>query len=233
MTLCRARVPAVVAVTWLCAGCPATGEEVRPPPDQFYFPTGMDDRRRTRTVLFVANANSDLRYDSGAVSVVDLDRVDALVDDVARRPASRPRGATARSTSCVPYTLVCDEARGHPRPSAASASATSPPTSRSRRLEDGRRCACSPRCAAIRRSPGSTTTARPPTCRAAARGGFPECDDDHRLIQLRNDDDLIGLPDEPFGLFVDSANGYVVVTHLSNGAAAVLARRDPGGDRGV
>ena len=46
----------------------ASANDVRPPSDAIFFPTGMavapDD-----SVLFVAEANSELRYDSGAVSV--------------------------------------------------------------------------------------------------------------------------------------------------------------------
>ena len=64
----------------------------------------------------------------------------------------------------------------------------------------------------------------------SGRDGFSECDDAHRLTQLRNDEDLIGLPDEPFGLFVDSLNGYVVLTHLSNGAVSVANAPPGGGD---
>ena len=60
----------------LSAGCPATSEEVRPPADQFYFPTGMDISP-DQEILFVANANSDLRFDGGTVIPVSLDRVDA------------------------------------------------------------------------------------------------------------------------------------------------------------
>src|SRR6201999_398274 len=51
--------------------CTASGDEVAPPSDQFFYPTGaavaLDD-----SVLFVANANGELRWDSGAIDVVDL-----------------------------------------------------------------------------------------------------------------------------------------------------------------
>jgi len=61
----------------LIAGCTASGAEVEPPNDQLFFPTGMgvspDD-----SVLFVANANSELRYDSGSISVFDLAQIDAV-----------------------------------------------------------------------------------------------------------------------------------------------------------
>ncbi|HEU5055652.1 MAG TPA: hypothetical protein VFU21_03980, partial [Kofleriaceae bacterium] len=62
----------------LSAGCPATSEEVRPPSDQFYFPTGMAISP-DQELIFVANANSDLRYDGGMVIPVSLARVDAII----------------------------------------------------------------------------------------------------------------------------------------------------------
>ena len=64
----------------LSAGCPATSEEVRPPSDQFYFPTGMAISP-DQELMFVANANSDLRYDGSTVIPVSLDRLDAVVNE--------------------------------------------------------------------------------------------------------------------------------------------------------
>jgi DNA-binding beta-propeller fold protein YncE len=66
-----ARLTAALAAATALFGCPATGEEVRPPNDQFYYPTGMDISP-DQGVLFVANANADLRYDSGTITVVSL-----------------------------------------------------------------------------------------------------------------------------------------------------------------
>ena len=70
----------MLAAVLLLSGCPATSDEVRPPRDQFYFPTGMDISP-DQEFLFVANANSDLRYDSGTALAVSLDRVDNLVEE--------------------------------------------------------------------------------------------------------------------------------------------------------
>ncbi len=97
----------MIAITWLCAGCPATGDEIRPPPDQFYFPTGME-MAPDESVLFVANANSDLRYDSGAVSVVNLNEVDGLIGQWLEQGVP-PEGRDCERDLSVPYTLVCDE----------------------------------------------------------------------------------------------------------------------------
>ena len=52
-------------------------------------------------------------------------------------------------------------------------------------------------------------------------GDFGECDEDHRLVTLRDDEDLPGIPDEPFGVYVDGAAGFAVTTHLSNGAVSL------------
>src|SRR5690606_16193928 len=67
-------------VCGMFAGCTASAEEVRPAPDELFFPTGLavspDD-----SLLFVANANSELRFDSGTVGVIDLEGVDAIALD--------------------------------------------------------------------------------------------------------------------------------------------------------
>ncbi|HEY4241385.1 MAG TPA: hypothetical protein VGM88_16300, partial [Kofleriaceae bacterium] len=85
------------------AACTASADEVSPPKDQFFFPTGMaiapDESR-----LFVANANSELRYDSGTVNVLDLDIVDQVAADWT---------ATQTTGNCKPdtdhtETLICD-----------------------------------------------------------------------------------------------------------------------------
>ena len=73
----RSSVIALLA-TLTCVGCPAGSEETRPPDDQFFFPAGLEVTEDQR-FLFVANSNGDLRYDSGTVTVVDLEQVSATV----------------------------------------------------------------------------------------------------------------------------------------------------------
>lgn len=72
---------AVTRLGLVCIGlaaCTASADEVSPPNDQFFFPTGLaiapDESR-----LFVTNANSELRYDSGSIDVINLDTVDEIV----------------------------------------------------------------------------------------------------------------------------------------------------------
>src|SRR5690606_6932084 len=50
---------------------------------------------------------------------------------------------------------------------------------------------------------------------------FPRCDDEHRLVDLQGDPEVGRIPDEPFGLYVDSGNGFVFVTHLTQGAVSL------------
>lgn len=59
------------AAAALAAGCTASGEEVEPKPGQLFFPTGAVISP-TGKQLFVANANSDLRFDSGAILILQL-----------------------------------------------------------------------------------------------------------------------------------------------------------------
>ena len=223
----RARVPAVIAVTWLCAGCPATGDEIRPPPDQFYFPTGME-MSPDESVLFVANANSDLRYDSGAVTVVSLNQVDSLIAPWLENGAP-PEGRDCERDLSVPYTLVCDEAEAIIRRAGVRIGNFATEL-KVQTLENESLLRLF---VAVRGDPSLTwidydREAAVLSC--SGSDGFSECDDAHRLTQLRNDEDLIGLPDEPFGLFVDSEKGYVVLTHLSNGAVSVANAPPGGGD---
>ena len=99
----------------LAAGCTASAEDVHPPQDQLFFPTGLavapDSHAMTRSVLFAANSNSELRYDSGAISVIDLDVVQRVLEAWSPLPGSG--GAPSHDTSCSPdpdhrETLVCD-----------------------------------------------------------------------------------------------------------------------------
>jgi DNA-binding beta-propeller fold protein YncE len=52
--------------------------------------------------------------------------------------------------------------------------------------------------------------------------GFELCDDAHRLTRLRNDDDLPELPEEPYGIYIDSVAQYAVVTHLRAGTVTLV-----------
>jgi hypothetical protein len=100
-------------------GCTASAEEVRPPPDQLAFPTGMAVSPDEHS-LFVVNANSELRFDSGSIGVLDLDLIETVI-------ASWSGGTIPSGFDCMQdlghtETLQCDEKR--PKATRACGSAT-------------------------------------------------------------------------------------------------------------
>jgi hypothetical protein len=90
----------------LVAACTASADAVEPPANLLYYETGMatspDD-----TVLFVVNANSNLQYDSGSISVLDLAKIDTLAANWESMKTA-PDGCTQDTTYFE--TLVCDQA---------------------------------------------------------------------------------------------------------------------------
>jgi DNA-binding beta-propeller fold protein YncE len=207
----------------LVAGCPATSEEVRPPSDQFYFPTGLDISP-DQELLFVANGNSDLRYDGGMVIPVSLARVDAVIAEWLGT-GSVPDGRDCNRDLTVPYTLECNE-REAVLAERGVRIGNFVTDLQIQTLEDGTTLRVF---TAVRGDPSLTWSDwNGEEMECGGDGTFPECDDDHRLTQLRDDADLSGIPDEPFGLFVDSVNGYVMVTHLTSGSVT-LATAPPSG----
>ncbi len=202
-------------------GCPAAGEEVRPPIDELFFPTGLT-MAPDGSVLFVANANSDLRYDSGTITVIPLERV----RDVVRGWVDGEQ--VAQGCSAVdetPAVLECDEASFIAADATvrtgnfATALAVQSLDSGLLRLF-----------AAVRGDPSITYLDYDPQAGDLSCGGTgraPLCDDDHRLSRLRGDLELPVLEREPFGLYVDPTGGYAVVTHLSNATVSLVeAPRD-------
>lgn len=196
------------------AACTASSDDVRPPEDQLFFPTGAAVAP-DGSKLFVVNANSELRYDSGAVAVIDL----ALVDQVHAgwvQGRQTPEGCQADPDHTE--TLVCDEAQfilsgqGARIGNFATDIAVQDFHNGTSRLivptrgdpsvawldYDGARLSC---------SDGE---------------GFALCDDAHRLYAVHDDPNVGQLPDEPFGVFADSDSGFAVVTHLATGAVTLI-----------
>jgi DNA-binding beta-propeller fold protein YncE len=205
----------VLAALFLGA-CPASSDEVRPPKDQFFFPTGIA-MTADENVLFVANANSDLRYDSGSISVVNLETVVAVVTDWVDN-GTVPNDCEKDKT--VATTLVCDEAFALLADSTVRTGNFA--TEIGVQLLDS---GDSRIFAAVRGDPSLTWVDFDSETRATECGGgggdLPRCDNDHRLNRMRNDSSLGGLAPEPFGLYVDSSAGFVVVTHLALGAVSL------------
>jgi len=205
---------AALAVVALVTACPATGEDVRPPADQLYFPTGLAIAP-SEDVLFAVNANSDLRFASGLVQVIDLEKIDTAVDAWLSTEVA-PAGC--EKDSALPLGIVCDEtpfivADGSVRVGNFATDVGVQDLGGDLRLF-----------VAVRGDPSLTwidydSAARDLSC--GGQGPVGECDDAHRLTQMREDFDLAGFVDEPFGVYVDSQNEYVMVTHLSSGAVSV------------
>ena len=197
-------------------GCPATGEEVRPPAGQLYFPTGMDVSP-DESVLFVANANSDLRYDSGTVTAISLSAVESIVSSWLGT-GQPPDGPDCAVDLMVPYTLVCDESEAVMADTSVRIGnfATDLEVQALTGGADLRVFV------AVRGDPSLTWIDwEGGDLACGGEGEYPECDDAHRLTQLREDEDFSRIPDEPFDLFVDSQNGYALVTHLTSGSVSL------------
>jgi DNA-binding beta-propeller fold protein YncE len=218
----------------LVAACTASAEDVRPPPDQLFFPSGLvvapDD-----SVLFVANANSELRYDSGSISVINLAASDPDITTV-ESVINAWTGPSKDAGSCTPdpahrETLICDAKRFMKRtllgqPAAVRIGNFSTDIA----LQD------------FTTNPGGTplvnlrlfvpTRGDPSVAWADYNGdrlsctsgseSFALCDDAHRLQTPDNDLASSVIPDEPYNVFADAANGFAIVTHLTNGAVTLI-----------
>lgn len=206
-----------VAAGLAIGGCTASSEEVRPPPDELFFPTGAAVSPDER-FLFVANANSELRYDSGTVSVIDLNEVDRVA-------AEWIANGTPAADKCAMdpdhrETLACEEEQ-HFIIGAASARIGNFATDIAvQDTENGTLRLIIP----TRGDPsiawldfdGSRLN-----CNNGAQG-FALCDEGHRLAYVHNDPDLPLVPDEPFDAYADSQGQFAVVTHLTSGAVSLI-----------
>lgn len=211
---------AAFAIAVTSAGCPASADDVRPPDHQLYFPTGLAISPDGST-LFAISANSDLRFDSGTLVSIDVGEVEALVTDwLAGQPAVPGGRDTCTPDQGFPITLICDECE------LIDPARTVRIGNFATELEIQELASGDLRLFVTVRGDPSVTyidvAGGVPDCSDRSDAPFAECDDDHRLVQLRDSDDLITIPDEPFGLFVDGANGYAMVTHLSNGAVSLV-----------
>lgn len=204
------------------SGCTASAEEVRPPVDELFFPTGLAIAP-DESVLFLANANSELRYDSGSISVIDLALVDSVVDDWIVNTAVPP-GCSVDADHTE--SLICDTRQNQdPAPPAFLSAQAGVRVGNFatdiavQDLDNGRLRVVVP----TRGDPsiawadwdGSTLD-----CNDGAEG-FALCDDTHRLSFAATLPEL-GIPEEPFGVFADSAGEFAMVTHLTTGAVTLI-----------
>jgi YVTN family beta-propeller protein len=223
----------------LAAACTASGEDVRPPEDELFFPSGLAVSP-DEAVLFVANANSELRYDSGSIGVIDLETVTNVIDSWVPIPAPDPAPdpdlcmAKPNPGDCAPdldhrETLICDAAKvlnigaGVRIGNFATDIALQNFGNNTARL-----------IVPTRGDPSiawADYTAEGKLSCAAGSAGFALCDDAHRLATVQSDPDTPPIPDEPFGVFADPgppgtggefAQGFAIVTHLTNGAVTLI-----------
>lgn len=210
----RSAVLALGLAGGLLAGCTASSDEVRPPADELFFPTGIAIDP-TEATLFVANANSELRYDSGTVTALNLQAVDDVVGPWVAN-GTVPAG-------CHPdversETLVCDESMfitGAARiGNFATSLAVQDTLNGTSRL-----------IIPVRGDPSITWvdwTGSQLSCETGG-GGYSQCDDEHRLTTIQNSDVLGPIPEEPFRVAVDSGKQVALVTHLTSGTVTLVS----------
>jgi YVTN family beta-propeller protein len=218
----RTALAATVALVALAA-CTANSEEVRPRERDIFFPTGAAISPDERW-LFVTNANSELRYDSGSISVLDLIEVDTVI--------AGWLGSETVPAGCAPdtdrrETLVCNEGgdEGEPAPPFINGEAgvrignfASALAIQDKQTPDGQLRLI----VAVRGDPSVTWadfTNEQLEC--GADTAFPLCDEDHRLAALADNPEGT-IPDEPFQVAVDSDAGFALVTHLTTGSVTLV-----------
>jgi DNA-binding beta-propeller fold protein YncE len=234
----RLAAPAVaIAIASGAAGCTASSEEVAPDRLRLFFPTGAVVSP-DGTKLFVANANSDLTFSSGAISVVPLAAIDQVIerwttlrevppelcDDDADEGDEQDHACCSRDGDFT-ETLVCDEELFLGELSAAGVRIGNFATDIALQdLGNGDLRLIVP-------TRGDPSIAWADWRASESRlvcddehpdDPFPSCDDNHRLSFLQNSADLEAVPEEPFSVFVDSASQFAMVTHLTTGAVTLI-----------
>jgi DNA-binding beta-propeller fold protein YncE len=197
------------------AGCTASGASTEPPQDQLFYPTSAT-LSPDESVLFVTSANSDLRYSSGAIDVLDLEQVDATI---AAWTSARTIPAGCNADTDHRETLVCDEA-AFMRPNAGARIGNFATTIAMQDRGGGRSRLIIP----VRGDPSVTWVDWDGTTLTCNTDGqpFSLCDDDHRLLYVHNDSNVGLLSTEPFDAAADSAQDFAIITHLTSGAVTLI-----------
>ena len=202
------------------AACTASASEVEPPRDQLFFPTGMAVAPGD-AYLFVANANSELRYDSGSIDVVDLAAVDNVIAGWTTSQTIPNQGDPKGCYQDTDHleTLVCDESNFINGDAGARIGNFATDIA-VQDLHDGRLRLIVP----TRGDPSIAWVDWDGTklsCNANT-SGFALCDEGHRLSYVHNDPNLSLLPEEPFNAYADSIGNFAIVTHLTTGAVTLI-----------
>jgi len=226
----------------LIAACTASAEDVRPPENELFFPSGLavSPPGNKARVLFVANSNSELRFDSGSIAVLSLDTIKGVVDDW----VERGQGHTGCLTDVDHReTLECDTVASELIPKGLGVRignfATDIAVQDFTRPKDSD--AVKLRVFVPTRGDPSVAWADYDGTRLSCSddSGFAQCDDKHRLASMLNDPDLRPIQDEPFNVFattqpadeLDPAHklrGFAVVTHLTSGAITLIDAPEDG-----
>jgi DNA-binding beta-propeller fold protein YncE len=205
----------VLLATCSLWGCTADSDEVKPSADELFFPTGVavspDD-----SILFVANANSELRFDSGTIGVIDLEAIDVVARDWMLNGTQPPGCGPDPDHS---ETLICSEESFMVASAAARIGNFATDIAIQDTGDNTLRLVVPTR--------GDPSIAwldwdgQKLSCNRGAQG-FSLCDEEHRLQFVHDDPDVASLPDEPFDAFADSAGQFAVVTHLTTGAVTLI-----------
>jgi len=200
------------------AGCTASAEDVRAPQDQLFFPTGIAATSDERS-LFVVNANSELRYDSGSVAVVDVGVVQNVIASWLDHPEQDQTGCSRDPDHSE--TLICEEAQFFRKDAAVRVGNFATDLA----VQDFSATGGITRVFVPTRGDPSITWAdffNGSLHCTVGTDSYSLCDDSHRLTSVQNNPDLTAVPSEPFGVFADATNGFAMVTHLSTGAVTLI-----------
>ena len=203
-----------VLLLLLLVSCTAEGQDVHPNNRQFYFPSGIA-LDPDENYLFVNNANADLRFDSGFVGVLDLEKVDSVIKDWSSERRVIPRDMNCERSLLAPETLVCDETPFVLSSSVRIGSFAGALKVQSLNEETLRLFSV------VRSEPSITwidfsTNTHELSC-SSSGDDYPFCDENHRLHRAGQDQEGIRLVSEPFGFYVDEDINYFITTHLDSG----------------
>ncbi len=204
---------------------------IDPPTDKLFFPTGLALAGGGRYLL-VANSNADIMYNGAVVSVVDLAAANARF--------SSPMVASCRQAGQDRAVIECDESDGLMLPDAAVRIGNFPSymtlMKRNAGAESDGGYDVDRLFVAVRGDPSITymdlrfdapsedANLLCLTCGKDCGAGLADCDSDHIVSEAPEDAPFVSesLPDEPYGLYVDSALRLLYVTHLASGAVSLF-----------
>jgi YVTN family beta-propeller protein len=226
---------AAAALVAAAAGCTASGDAIGPRSDELFFPTGAAVSPDGE-LLFVANSNSDLKYNAGTIAVLRRAALEDVIDGWLTR-GTIPAGLCTHDEAddrpvdqvCCEReadfteTLSCDEdffLRGSGQQGVRIGNFATEIALQN--LMDGRMRLVVP----TRGDPAIAWADWVPdqdrlSC-SDSGDAFDLCDDPHRLSFVHNDTSLPSIPEEPFGVFADTAGQFAIVTHLTTGSVTLI-----------